>query len=119
MKLTANFNSEEMRCPCCGVEDMDDDFMDMLQMARDIAGIPFHINSGFRCVDHNSDVGGVLGSMHTRGKAADIRARNNAERGDVVNAVIRAGFNRVGIYESFIHVDTKYPTGQKMTWLGR
>ena len=118
MKLTRNFSSGEMQCPCCGIENMDDNFMDMLQNARTLAGVPFHVNSGFRCVDHNSDVGGVLGSMHTKGKAADIRTKTSAERGDVLAGAIKAKFKRIGVYETFIHMDSRVESGQRVVWIG-
>lgn len=117
MQLTRNFNSEEMQCPHCGIINMDAEFMAMLQEARGLAGVPFHVNSGYRCVDYNADVGGVLGSMHTKGKAADIRTKNSAERGHVLAGAIKAGFKRVGIYSTFIHMDTK-ESDQRIVWLG-
>ena len=44
----------------------------MAQRIRDKAGAPIHINSGCRCEKHNTNVGGVKGSFHTLGKAADL-----------------------------------------------
>ena len=44
----------------------------VLQPARDMIGVPIHVNSGFRSVAVNSAVGGAPSSQHTRGEAADI-----------------------------------------------
>lgn len=48
------------------------ELVDMLDLARGIAGIPFVINSGYRSVEKNDEVGGVEGSSHIKGFAADI-----------------------------------------------
>lgn len=37
-------------------------------------GKPLHVNSGYRCPQLNTLVGGVPGSQHTLGQAADITA---------------------------------------------
>ena len=38
---------------------MKEDFLMALDKARDIAGIPFKINSGYRTMEHNATIGGV------------------------------------------------------------
>ena len=47
----------------------------LLEPARLIAG-PIIINSGFRCESVNRKVGGVAGSQHLIGQAADIRPKD-------------------------------------------
>lgn len=90
---------------------MDAAFLQMLDDARGIAGIPFRITSGFRTPSHNAYVGGVQpslkskGSSHLFGYAADIACNNSADREVILNSLIRAGFRRIGIANSFIHVD--------------
>lgn len=44
----------------------------VLQPLRDALGQPVHITSGYRPAHVNALVGGVEGSDHTKGKAADI-----------------------------------------------
>ncbi len=43
-----------------------------LQILRDYVGRPVRINSAYRCVQHNDNVGGSKTSQHKLGKAADI-----------------------------------------------
>jgi len=81
------------------------DFLFMLDEARDIAQVPFRITSGVRSISHNKAVGGTENSSHLRGKAADIACSTSAERFRIVAALIAVGFNRIGIGETFIHVD--------------
>lgn len=81
-------------------------FLQMLDKARDIAGIPFVINSGYRTQDYNEQVGGVPRSSHTTGRAADIRAETDADKARIIWACAKAGFNRIGLGSNFVHVDS-------------
>ena len=54
------FKPSEFICKCgcgAGTEEMLRDFMIRLENAREIAGIPFRISSGFRCAKHNKFIG--------------------------------------------------------------
>lgn len=48
----------------------------LLETAREAIGCPIIINSGFRNPHVNSLVGGVVGSQHLVGQAADIRPKD-------------------------------------------
>ena len=43
-----------------------------LEEARDILGVPIHVDSGYRSLLVNHVVGGATGSAHMAGRAADI-----------------------------------------------
>ena len=110
------FKPQEFDCPCCGVNMMQQDFVDRLDKAREIAGIPFRITSGYRCPRHNAQVGGVPHSAHIKGLAADIEAFEAGERWKIITALIKAGFVRLGIGKNFIHVDCDLAKPQKVIW---
>ena len=74
------FKLSEFKCPCCGRCEMDNDFLQRLDRARELAGVPFVINSGFRCAKHNKKIGGVPNSAHLRGLAADIAVPDSETR---------------------------------------
>jgi len=114
---TQNFDSDEFRCSCCGIEDMNVDFISKLQRARDIAGVPFIINSGYRCAKHNAEVGGTLGSSHLIGRAADISVYGAMKRFTILSALLEAGLTRIGIRQDFIHVDIDERKTEKAVWL--
>jgi len=76
-----------------------------LDVAREVAGIPFIITSGYRCGVHNKSVGGVNNSPHTKGLAADIAVTSGFNRFRIVQGLIVAGFRRIGIGHTFIHCD--------------
>ncbi|MGB0171667.1 MAG: D-Ala-D-Ala carboxypeptidase family metallohydrolase [Flavobacteriales bacterium] len=59
---------------------MDDEFLEMLDNARHLAGIPFIINSGYRTKAANQNAGGLRNSAHLDGFAADISANQEPIR---------------------------------------
>ena len=99
------FKQKEFDCKCCGLNNISNDLVDKLNVARYFAGIPFIINSGTRCKLHNKDVGGKTKSSHLAGLAADIRIRDNTEKLLIVKALLKAGFTRLGIKNNYIHCD--------------
>lgn len=116
-RITKNFDEDEFKCPCCGEEHMDRAFVQTLQVARDEASIPFHINSGWRCEKHNRAVGGITGSSHSKGLAADIKIRSKRERWIIVGALKFAGLNRFGLGKGFIHVDADSDKTPRLIWI--
>ena len=107
------FNFEEFDCPTLegsGLPTTDGgkmnlDFLHKLDEARELAGVPFKITSGYRSPQHNLDVGGRVGSSHIKGIAVDIACVNSHERQKILTALIQVGFKRVGIGKSFLHTD--------------
>lgn len=103
--------------PGSGEKHMDKDFLAMLDRARTLAGVPFKINSGYRTAARNKAVGGVKGSSHTKGQAADIHCSDSRARAHIVGALMEAGFNRIGIAATFIHVDNDPEKPEDVIWL--
>jgi hypothetical protein len=94
---------------------MDSNFLELLNNARQIAGIPFKISSGYRTIEHNQKVGGVSNSSHLSGLAADISISSGNERYLVLNALIKAGFKG---WESLKPLYIAIPTDQSQTRYG-
>ena len=82
-----------------------ENFLDCLDEARDIAGVQFKINSGYRTPAHNKKVGGLTTSSHLIGRAADIHCTHTGKRLKIIEALSMVGFQRFGIAKTFIHVD--------------
>ncbi len=95
---------------------MDLEFMHMLDRARSIAGVPFHINSGYRSKAHNAKVGGVANSPHLGGFAADIRCTGSRHRWQIISALLAVGFNRIGVGQTFVHVDNDPSKDEDVIW---
>ena len=97
-------------------KNMDDSFLSKLDEAREFAGIPFIINSAYRSPEHNAKIGGKPNSSHLRGLAVDIKATDSRTRFNVLSALISVGFSRIGIADTFIHVDMDFDKSQNVTW---
>lgn len=96
---------------------MDEEFLQRLDEAREYAGIPFIINSAWRSEEDNKRVGGKPNSSHLKGLAVDIKATNSRQRGLILDALRSVGFSRIGIAKTFIHVDLDFDKDQDVTWL--
>ena len=110
------FKLDEFKCPCCGEVHMNEMFLDRLDAARKLAGVPFVITSGYRCPKHNKEVGGVPDSAHVKGFAADIKCTNSRNRFLIIDALIKTRFNRLGIGKDFIHVDCDIDKDSNVIW---
>ena len=95
---------------------MQRDFVEMLDEARERAGVPFIINSGYRTVKRNQAVGGVSNSSHLRGYAADIACTESRERFHIIRALLSVGFDRIGVGSTFIHVDNDPNKADDVVW---
>ena len=97
---------------------MDINFVRKLDEAREIAGIPFKVNSGYRTPFHNTMVGGVESSSHIKIPccAVDIKAEDSRTRFLIISAAIQVGINRIGIGNNFIHLDADKTKSQDVTW---
>ena len=85
MNLSPNFTLEELIFSQTalrnGISNQPDDgqvanltrlCQDLLEPARAMLGVPFRIDSGFRCRFLNQSVGGATTSAHLDGRAADL-----------------------------------------------
>tara|TARA_R100000734_G_scaffold11026_1_gene8278 strand:- start:3970 stop:4329 length:360 start_codon:yes stop_codon:yes gene_type:complete len=109
----SEFDSPDL--PNSGVN-MDRDFIAKLEIAREYAGTPFRITSGYRTAERNKQVGGVPDSAHTKGHAADIACSSGKDRCIIIKALLDAGFNRIGVANSFIHVDNDPSKVSDVIW---
>ena len=99
-----------------GIEaNMNKNFLFVLDEAREFAGIPFIINSAYRSPNHPLSVKNPT-SSHIKGLAVDIKATDNATRFKIVEALISVGFTRIGIADTFIHVDLDFDKRQNIIW---
>ena len=92
-------------------KNMKKEFLTKLDKARAIADVPFKITSGYRSKETNDRLikqgyKASPNSSHLKGLAADISCKDSSTRQKIVNALIQAGFTRIGIADTFIHCDT-------------
>lgn len=104
-------------------ESMEPSFLAMLEGARGVAegldpSVFFRVTSGFRTLGYNKEIGGVDGSSHVKGMAADIDISwmDDKQFAATMVALGIAGFRRVGLKRGkFVHVDND-PNKPVVTW---
>lgn len=77
----------------------------LLYSARIEAGVPFIISSGIRTSAQNRKIGGKALSSHLTGWASDIHINGKRDRYIKVVALLKVGFNRLEIMDTWIHAD--------------
>lgn len=116
-RCKGNFKTGEKYCGCNGgIDKMNPGTLEKLDNARDFAGIPLIVDSGYRCWIHNRNVGSTSDN-HPNGRAADIRCLNSRTRYIIIAALLKAGFTRLGIHPTFIHADDNPGGVPEVVWL--
>ena len=103
--------------PSCSINDMDDNFLHRLDVARFHSGVPYIVNSAYRSEEHEKSKGRSGDSSHTKGVAVDLKATNSRTRFKIIEGLLKAGFTRIGVYDWGIHVDEDYEKDQSVLWL--
>jgi uncharacterized protein YcbK (DUF882 family) len=88
-----------------------------LDYIREQCGFPIIISSGYRTPAHNTQVGGVDGSAHINGWAADLAIRTSQARYKVLYYAHEIGIHRMGIGPTIIHLDLSPSLPQDVVWL--
>tara|TARA_R110000764_G_scaffold50845_2_gene111612 strand:+ start:510 stop:881 length:372 start_codon:yes stop_codon:yes gene_type:complete len=118
--IKREFDSPDL--PGSGAEFMDEEFLNLLDRARDEAGVPFKITSGFRTPEYNIDLkkrgyAVARNSSHLKGLAADIAVTSSANRLIILESLLFIGFRRIGIGKGYIHVDLDRAKVQDVVWV--
>ena len=100
-----------------GQDEMDDEFMRMLQELRDQAGFAFRLSSARRCELHNADISRhhLKKGIHTYGKAVDILTGHVSTTKvlELIKQAQNIGFTGLGLNlrgdrkGRFIHIDNR------------
>lgn len=110
----SHFTSTEFDCKCtrleCTTTLIDMNLVMKLEWIRRAYGTT-HINCGYRCEEHNKEVGGSPNSQHKLGIGADIRLQKRPPRQIQLILSTPYVFNNVkltvGKYDTFTHVDNR------------
>jgi len=108
---------QEYQCRCCSelppdyTEPYDSAFeilFDSFALVREHWGSPLNITSGYRCLRHNSFVGGAPLSIHQWGLALDVAVQPH-EIDELYRIVLEDIPDlRIGKGSNFIHMDVGY-----------
>ncbi|QDP61075.1 MAG: putative peptidase M15 [Prokaryotic dsDNA virus sp.] len=91
-------------------------FLKILDELRDRFGKPMKINSGYRTEKHNKKIGGVKDSSHMKGLAVDVSITNSQDRFHFLKCCFQLGITRIGVANSFIHIDIDDEKPKKVIW---
>lgn len=117
-KVSDNLSFKELECRCmselCIYQFVDSAVIDSFEATRKEYGHPIQINSAFRCQSHNKNSGGLVNSFHTIGFALDITpfvfsGNIFKDRLDKLAFIAAKHFNKIKIYDSFIHCQNEPP----------
>jgi hypothetical protein len=113
VQLSHSFHLREFECKCgrCPDTKVDLDHVVRLQQLRDDLGLPITVNSAYRCLVHNTAIGGEKDSRHMKGEATDIQVRGMSP--DKVADTCENRFDGIGRYNSFTHTDSR---GSRARW---
>ena len=111
--VTDHFTFEECICPCCDRIKLIPWFyahMELLERMRQGLGFAIIINSGYRCPEHNKEIGGSLKSWHML-YATDVRPNHGSRFTQQLVALYAMAdlldFGGIGCYDTFIHLDMR------------
>ena len=113
--ITRNFSVSEMSCRCgCGLYEMDEEFMRLLQILRDEMQGPLRVRIGRRSDYHNDGVSAAKNkknAVYNLGQASNILI--SGERAMLLFEKARkVGFSGIGLSQKgnhssrFLHLDT-------------
>ena len=106
--------------PPCSIDDMNEDFMRRLDDARSLCSYQFKLNSAFRSIDWERAQGRHFdgNGSHSKGVAVDISCLTSRARLQMLLSLLAVGFRRIGIYPTFLHVDSDTSKSPAI-WCGR
>ena len=114
-----HFAAEELVRPHAGIPDLGACWriMPTLLVAdwiRDAIHEPLHVLSSFRSEGYNRKVGGAANSLHLEFNALDLTAKGTspAELAQIVERHPLAQQMGLGVYGTFIHIDTRGVLGR-------
>lgn len=109
--LSPHFSVSELCCHDCQRCSVTGQLLIALEALRALGPEPIIVDDGYRCPEHNKEVGGVSGSQHQLGTAADIRIQGLTlqQMYDRAKSIPDFANGGIGVYDGvpFIHVDVR------------
>jgi uncharacterized protein YcbK (DUF882 family) len=100
------------------VKGLKPELVQLLDKIRGECGFPFVINSGFRTIEENNKLkDSVEDSAHTLGLAVDIKCLTSDKRFKIIQSALKNGIVRIGLNNTYIHMDLDGSKPQMVAWL--
>lgn len=118
VSLSNNFSTDEFDCHCkldtCKEQKISIKLISKLQDLRDAFGSSLDVVSGYRCPEHNKNIGGALKSQHMQGEAADIACKDLQKLEKLADDHFEAIGD--GKHKGFLHLDTRSDKKRRWTY---
>ncbi len=109
----------ELEC-ACGCDILPDiGFLERLESAREMYNKPMVITSGMRCAEYQFYLNPSVRLSGHIGHGVDVRCSTSWDRWELFQALLRAGFNRIGFYDGHVHFDCHPQLPKNKIWLGK
>jgi hypothetical protein len=123
MKITKNFDSSEIKCPCCGDTNIRLKTVELAQAIRDELKQPVYVpeGGGKRCSAYQDTIGDYV-SAHESGDAIDlyIKPYKLANMLTIAHLGKELGATRIGLYPEYhvksVHLDL-FPIIKSESWV--
>lgn len=112
------YHHDEFACKdYCGLNNATPELIEMLERLCELYGKKITLNSVSRCSKHNAEIGGSPTSSHLKGLAADLSVLSSRERFKILELMYLAGFKRIEVKNTWIHVDIDSAKDKEVLWL--
>lgn len=118
--ITSKYFKEQefKKCtPSCSLQDMDQEFMNLLDALRAAAGIPLVLNCAYRSPAWEKSKGRSGSGDHPQAKAVDIRCNDSTNRFKILHAAYKLGIKRIGIAKTYIHIGAGSNLPTQVAWM--
>ena len=105
-RVSKHFLQSEFACKHCGECKLNIQLIIALEKLRDKVNTPIIITSGYRCPEHNRNIGGAKNSQHMYGNAVDIKVKGYTPSQIAILAK-ECGFTWTKVYKSWTHIDVR------------
>lgn len=100
-----NFSKKEFDCKATGENEMQHEFMVVLQAIRKDFNKAMTITSGFRSKRHPIEAKKTHSNgEHTQGKCCDVSCVTSQDRFTLVQLALKHGITRIGVAKNFLHL---------------
>jgi hypothetical protein len=100
-----NFEKSEFDCKATGENNMQHEFMEILQAIRKEFNKSMRITSGCRSKKHPIEAKKTHSNgEHTQGTCSDVYCDNGSDRFKLIQLALKHGITRIGVAETFLHL---------------
>ncbi len=112
--MSKHFKRAEFACKHCGKENHSNHLVSVLELVREHFKSPVIVTSGYRCQQHNANIGGAPKSKHVEGIAADIKVQGVSpiKVFDFLDDTFKDTYG-IGLYDGWVHIDVR---SEKARW---